>query len=426
MYNGTYRSVHIKNVEVNELRSQFQDRPLVVSVDVAKQKMKAGLGQQDGTIHQVVNWEHPFETREFVEVVNSLDASQIQLVLEPTGTYQDPLRYLAYEEGWDVEFQSPNRVHGASEVYDGVDSQHDAKACHIINWLHGDGMSDPWEAESHARRKLKVLTDRMANLEGDFQRHEGRLEAKMAKHWPEIGSGWNVVSATMLGLLKDHGGPREVAEVPGEAASRMKEIGGHFLKEDRIRQVIEWAQQTVGQPMLDEERQMLSDLAADADRIRRQQNELETQIERLIDDEPAFEDVCRLAEEVGESTAAIFRVKIGDFRSYSTTKQLLKAFGLNMKEKSSGEHQGTIRITKRGPSEARRYLYLATLRKIRTDEVFRAKHAQKVKKDGNEDGTKLKSVVALMRKYIQGLWHVSRGNRFDVNQLFDVSRLNLN
>lgn len=422
MYNGTYRSVHINNVEVETLSEVFRDRPLVLGVDVAKKKFKAGLGTQDGTVQQVVNWTHPWETRSFMNLVHRLDASDVQLVLEPTGTYQDPLRYLAYEQDWSVEFQAPNRVHDAAEVYDGVDSQHDAKACHLLVWLHSQQMSQSWGPESHGQRRLKVLTDRMANLELQFQRHEGRLESKMAKYWPEVGVGWNVVSATMLGVLKEYGGPKGVAEVPEQAAELMKQIGGHFLKEKQITEVLEWAKKTVGQPMLTEEKQMLSELAQDTDRIRHQQRELEKTMSRLIHTEEIFEDVKRLGEEVGDATAAVFRVNVGDFRQYGSTDELLKGFGLNLKEKSSGEHQGLLRITKRGPSEARRFLYLATLRKISKDPIFRAKHDKKVSKDG-DDG-RMKSVVALMRKYVMGLWHVPRGNRFDSHRLFDVSRLN--
>ncbi|MFB6356265.1 MAG: transposase [bacterium] len=423
MYNGTYRSVHINDVEVQTLSEVFDQRPLVLGVDVAKKKYKAGLGTRDGTVHRVVNWTHPRETREFVDFIHRLDASQVQLVLEPTGTYQDPLRYLAYEQGWEVKYQATNRVHDAGEVYDGVDSQHDAKACHLLVWLHSQQMSQPWEPESHGHRRLKVLTDRMADLELQFQRHEGRLESKMAKYWPEVGVGWNVVSATMLGVLKEYGGPKGVAEAPDQAAELMRQIGGHFLKDRRIAEVIEWAKQTVGQPMLKEERQMLSQLAEDTDRIRRQQKHLETQLSRLIHTDECFEDVRRLGEEVGDPTASVFRVSVGDFREYGSTDELLKGFGLNLKEKSSGEHQGLLRITKRGPSEARRFLYLATLRKISRNPIFRAKHDKKVNKDGENE--KQKSVVALMRKYVMGLWHVPRGRQFDSHQLFDVSRLNV-
>lgn len=93
---------------------------------------------------------------------------------------------------------------------------------------------------------------------------------------------------------------------------------------------------------------------------------------------------------------------------------------LNVKEKSRGNHQGQLRITKRGSSEARRYRYRATLRTIRSDPIFGAWHHKKIQRDG---GIKLKSVVALMRKDRGGLWHVPRGNRFDSRRLFDLTKL---
>lgn len=422
MFNGTYRSVHINDVPVEELRKRVSSDVLVVAVDVAKRKMKAGLGGLDGTMHRVVKWTHPLETDDFVEWVNGLCATRVHLVMEPTGTYQEPLRYRGYEEGWEVFYQSPNRVSDASQVYDGVDSQHDAKAAHVLLWLHGQGMSEGWARESDERRRLKVLVDRMANLEADLQRSEGRLESKLAAYWPEVASEWNITAATLLGVLQEFGGPGEVAKRPKQARRRMKKIGGYFLEEKRIEQVLGWAKETVGKPMLEQEREVLARLAAQTDRIRREQRKLGRRVSGLLARESAFEDVRRVGKEVGESTGAVFRVKVGDFREYEAPEALLKGFGLNLKENSSGEQEGKLMITKRGPSEARRYLYLATLRKIQGDPVFGAWHTRKVARDG---GTKLKSVVALMRKYVSGLWHVARGRAFDSTKLFDVSRLDV-
>ena len=39
-----------------------------------------------------------------------------------------------------------------------------------------------------------------------------------------------------------------------------------------------------------------------------------------------------------------------------------KAMGLNLKERSSGKHQGRLKITKRGPSVVRRWMYFAAMR----------------------------------------------------------------
>ena len=71
---------------------------------------------------------------------------------------------------------------------------------------------------------------------------------------------------------------------------------------------------------------------------------------------------------------------------------------------------------------ARRYLYLAVLRLLQTDEVIQAWYAKKAKRDG---GCKQKAIIAIMRKLVRALWHVARGNAFDSTKLYDVSRLEL-
>lgn len=149
----------------------------------------------------------------------------------------------------------------------------------------------------------------------------------MTKYGPEGATGWNLLSATMLGGLKELGGPRKGAENRTKARRRRKQFGGLFLKEKRIEQVLQWAAQTLGQPMMKEEREMLSQLAEDTDRIRRQQTELTHRVSRLIKEDPAFEDVRRRGEEGGESTAAVFRVKVGDFRDDKAPKALWNGFG---------------------------------------------------------------------------------------------------
>ena len=69
-------------------------------------------------------------------------------------------------------------------------------------------------------------------------------------------------------------------------------------------------------------------------------------------------------------------------------------------------------------------LYLATWRKINTDPFFQAWHRNKVNRDGGpKKANKNVSVIALMRKYLKGLWHVARGESFDSTLLFDVDKL---
>jgi transposase len=93
----------------------------------------------------------------------------------------------------------------------------------------------------------------------------------------------------------------------------------------------------------------------------------------------------------------------------------LKSAGLNLKERSSGSYPGQLKITKRGPSVARRYLYLAALRWIVRDAPVQDWYRRKAERDG---GLKGKAVMARSAKLTRALWHVAHGERFEPAKLF--------
>ena len=68
----------------------------------------------------------------------------------------------------------------------------------------------------------------------------------------------------------------------------------------------------------------------------------------------------------------------------------------------------------------RRWLYLAALRLMKQDQVVRAWVDHKAQRSG---GMKMKAIIALMRKIVSSLRHVTDGNPFDSTKLFDVERL---
>ena len=107
-----------------------------------------------------------------------------------------------------------------------------------------------------------------------------------------------------------------------------------------------------------------------------------------------------------------------DPRAYANSGSYCKALGLNLKERSSGQHKGQLKITKRGSGSARRDLYLATLRLIQRNEIVKTWFENKVKSNGGRN--KQRIVVALMRKLSRALWYVARGQAFDARRLCAV------
>lgn len=172
--------------------------------------------------------------------------------------------------------------------------------------------------------------------------------------------------------------------------------------------------------MIEAERQAMKMLVGEIVRNQAACEEAKARIAKLVEKDQA---TTAVAQVIGTMTAAVLTVEFGQLGKYESPAALVKAAGLNLKEVSSGKHHGALKLTKRGSSKARRYLYLGVLRLIQSDPVMRAWHLKKVKRDGG--GVKLKSVGALMRKLLSGLWHVARGAAFDSSKLFDTSKLSL-
>ena len=88
---------------------------------------------------------------------------------------------------------------------------------------------------------------------------------------------------------------------------------------------------------------------------------------------------------------------------------------MNLKERSSGKYQGHLKITKRGSSLARRWLYFAALRMVQKAGIREWFVAKKHKDQERGNG----AVVAVMRKLALALHAVAtRGVTFEPARLF--------
>jgi transposase len=114
-------------------------------------------------------------------------------------------------------------------------------------------------------------------------------------------------------------------------------------------------------------------IADDAYRAHRAFTAAKTQVDRLAAATPA----AALAPVVGHTTAGAVFAEVGDARAFPSARAFLKAMGLNLKEKSSGTIHGQLKITKRGPSRVRQYLWLASFRWIQTDPIANAWYQRK-------------------------------------------------
>jgi transposase len=420
----SYRSVPIERVTSALLAAMLAGATrLVVAIDVAKVKMMAGFGHEDGTVARLVRFESPAQTRAFVELVvetgRVLDVP-VEALMEPTGTYGDGLRALLVSSGVSVHMLSPKRVHDAAEVFDGVPSLHDAKSCVVMAQLHRQGVSRGYAPPSEERVRMRALVRRREVFEKPLQTHLNELEGLLARHWPELLVEMDVWRRrTPLELLAEYPCPADVTAHRAEVRELMRRVSRKMIKEDEVSRVLESAERSVGMPASTEERELVRAVAREALHVRASLASVNRELEK---EAMKHEPTRSIAPVVGRVTALALVAYLGPLSQYDSAAALEKACGLNLKIKSSGNYVGRPSISKRGSSSVRRYLYLAALRLVKDDEVIAAWYRAR---GGYRADRKLIALVAVMRKLARALWHVARGASFDARKLVDARALDI-
>jgi transposase len=202
-----------------------------------------------------------------------------------------------------------------------------------------------------------------------------------------------------------------LAEDP-QAADRLYRWGKGLLRREKAEALVASARQTAGVPVgrWDEER--LRRYAQEVQNALRQQRQARRRLRQLA---PAQPTIRAMSAVVGAVTACVLWVELGNPQDYHCGPAYRKAMGLNLKERSSGRWVGQLKLTKRGPGAARRWLYLAALRWVRQEPV----RSWYLRQKAQRRGACKPALVGVMRKLALALYRVGgRGEPFDRQQLY--------
>jgi hypothetical protein len=314
MKKHSYRTQCITALPLERLQAQVRDRRLVVSIDVAKVDMVAALMTDDWQGHALVKWRHPAETARFFRLVSAaLPWLSLEVVLEPSGTYGDPLRSWFSRHGYAVFRGNPKRCHDAAEVYDGVPSLHDAKSAIILGRLHLDGASERWPDAEPAERTLRAKIETMARYDAIVYRNINRIEGQLARYWPELTTSLVLTSVTLVELLSVFGSPAQVAAHAEQARALMRQIGRVQLTDETIEQVLQSAATTVGMPCLAAECEYLQRLASDT---RHAQQAAKLAQQAVIEAAHQQPGLAAMAAVLGHRTAVVLHCLLGPAERY--------------------------------------------------------------------------------------------------------------
>jgi transposase len=409
-----YSAVTVNHVLLETLLPGRQGLDLDVGFDIGKFEILAMLRWGPADFERPWRVRNPGQIPELIRLLRQLaDGRRLRLALEPSGTYGDPLRQACHDAHLQLWRVSPKAAHDYAEIFDGTPSQHDGKDAAVVAELAALGKASlwpyttaaPWEQELafwvdwlQAQRQLLVLWS-------------GRLEGLLARHWPEATRTLKLTSATLLRALAHYGGPQALA-ADGAAAARLAAWGGRWLDAAKVQQLLAAAQSSVGIRQGAVQIRQVQQYAAQALQARRQVRRCRRELTRLVHGREVLE---AQASVVGSATACVLWASVGDPRNYSCGQAYRKAMGLNLKEHSSGTHQGQLHISKRGKAQTRHWLYLAALRLVKEAGVGAWYQAKKAR-DGQEAK---RALVAVMRKLVLALYQVgAKGATFEARRLF--------
>lgn len=271
-----YKATNVKQVNWERISAQTKGQRIIFGIDVAKEDFFAVLMKADQSVIETLKWVHPQQTRELVaHLVQELESADLEVAMEPSGTYGDALRGHLSELGVAVYQVSPKRVHDAAEVYDGVPSLHDAKAAYLIGRLHLEGISKPWQALCEARRDQQALIAELDLFESERQRNLNRLEAALSRHWPELVQIMDLQRLSLLSLIGEYGSAQEVAAHRSEAQQLMRRIGRSQLNVEKVQQVLDSSETTLGIPCTEGERHFLQVLGQELVRSHQRMQEIQ-------------------------------------------------------------------------------------------------------------------------------------------------------
>jgi transposase len=416
MKREAYRTVAVKQVLVDPLVADRGKMSAMVGIDVAKHELIVMVRWADGRFERPWKVGNPDEIRDLIHRLQWLAKGRVvTIAMESTGTYGDAFRQAASDAKFDVHRVSGKAVHDYAEIFDGVPSQHDGKDAAMVADLAALGKSSPWPYQPPAKldEELRYWVERADAQQRIGMVWLGRLEALLARHWPEATRRLELNSATLLRALMHYGGPAAMA-ADKAAVKRLKQWGGRFLKDEKIERLVEDARASVGVRQTAVDRRRMTEAAQAAWTARQEVEAAEKNLKALARSQAT---IVRQADAVGWVTACVLWVYLDNPAKYHCAEAYRKAMGLNLKERSSGRYQGQLKITKRGPAAVRRWMYFAAMRMVQHPDVaewYRVKRGDRPK-EGK------RALTAVMRKLALGLYALGVGeDPFDSRKLFSA------
>jgi len=397
------------NYTQNEKIMQVKNSTLVVGVDIAKNKHAARAFNFRGIEYDKAiffeNNEAGFKKllhwiRKISEKENKTD---VIVGMEPTGHYWFALEeYLRRKTDFLRVVVNPAHVKRIKTLDDNSPTKTDKKDAKVIAKLVVEGRYSVPHMPEKEYADLRVAMSHRERLIKDIIDLSNKVQQLLDKYFPEyktVFKKWD--GKASVAVLKDLFLPElilkktdeEIVEVFRKGANRAVGI-------KRARKLKKAALNSIGiKEGAEFARFELNNILEQFELLKKQLELLEEKVEKLLENMPEAK-YMESVKGVGFMTVAGFIAEVGDVNNYDHPKQIQKLAGLNLKENSSGKHQGQTRITKRGRPKLRALLYRVMMPILANNSEFKKLHEYYTTRRDNPLKKK-QSMIALACKLIR-------------------------
>jgi hypothetical protein len=275
----------------------------------------------------------------------------------------------------------------------------------------GKGQVWAYQVPDETEQQIGYWVDKLDAQRRLWQMWCGKLEARLARHWPEAGRLLKPSSATLLKAVVEYAGPAGLA-CDEQAAEKLRRFGGRYLTEEKVQALLHSARTTVGVRQTAWDQRRMRDYAEQALAAKKAIRQARRALDELTRE---HRSIRAMATVVGLCSACVLWACVGDPGQYFCAAAYAKALGLNLTERSSGMYKGKLRISKRGKSMSRRWLYFAALRWVKHASI-RPWYLSKKARDGQEAR---RALVGVMRRLARAVHQVgAHGVMFEPQRLF--------
>jgi len=340
---------------------------------------------------------------------------EVVIGFESTGPYAEPICHYLRKKSVKLVQVNPMHTKRIKELTDNSPNKTDRKDPRVIADVISLGHSLSVVVPEGAAAQLRRLAHARERAIERRVAMNNQLQHLVFVIFPELVSIISPSTKTGMYLVKNFSDPERIVSMG------MKRLYGIIRKisrgrfgPDRAEKLYQAAEQSVG--ITEGKASLLLEithLVSNIENENRHIEALEKQMVVFLRHIPCSHMILSV-KGIGPVTAAGLIGEVGDFRKFQSTSELMKLAGLDLYEVSSGKHQGSRHISKRGRALLRKLLFFAAINTTRKNGVFYIPYQRHLAKGM----PKMKALVAISRRLMRVIFALVRDHcEFDTNYL---------